>query len=147
MSVTPEMLRFAETFIVKDTQRVMKEELSKADEKGRKGGRYATLSPVLSENGQWLVGNRLLQLNPMTLDSSLQMLLPYPSRVTYFLMRRAHRQGHRRRNGTLAKFREMYWVPRGSKLAQKVKHNCQLCKLRQVKLLQQDMGQLPAARL
>ena len=147
MSVTPEMLRAAETFIVKDTQKVMKEELSKTDKKGRKGGRYATLSPVLSANGVWLVGKRLIQLNPMTLDSSLQMLLPYPSRVTYLLMRRAHRQGHRGRDGTLAKFREMYWVPQGSKLAQKVKHNCQLCKLRQAKLLQQEMGQLPAARL
>ena len=126
MSVTPEMLRATETFIVKDTQKVMKEELSKTDKKGRKGGLYATLSPVLGANGVWLVGKCLIQLNPMTLDSSLQMLLPYPSRVTYLLMRRAHCQGHRGRNGTLAKFREMYWVPQGSKLAQKVKHNCQL---------------------
>ena len=62
-------------------------------------------------------------------------------------MRKAHRQGHRGRDGTLAKFREMYWVPRGSKLAQTVKYNCQLCKLRQAKLLQQEMGQLPEARL
>ena len=54
-------------------------------------------------------------------------------------MQRAHRQGHRGRDGTLAKFREMYWVT--------VKHNCQLCKLRQAKLLQQEMGQLPEARL
>ena len=62
-------------------------------------------------------------------------------------MRRAHRQGHRGRDGNLAKYREMYLVPPGSKLAQTVKHNCQLCKLQQAKLLQQEMGQLPEAGL
>ena len=74
-------------------------------------------------------------------------LLPYPSQVTRLLMQRAHRQGDRGRDGILAKFNEMYWVPGESKLAQTVKHNCQLCKLRQPKLLQQEMGQLPEARL
>ena len=62
-------------------------------------------------------------------------------------MRRAHQQGHTGRDATLAKFREKHWVPQGRKLAQKVKQNCQLCKLRQAKLLQQSMGQLPEARL
>ena len=147
LSVTPELLRAAETFIVKDAQESMTDELCKTDRKGRKGGRYARLNPVLSQNGLWLVGKRLRQHNPMTLDSTLQKLLPYSSRVTRLMMRRAHRQGHRGRDSTLAKFREMYWVPQGSKLAQSVKHNCQLCKLRQAKLLQQEMGQLPEARL
>ena len=108
MAVSPELLRAAETFIVKDAQKSMKEELSKTDTKGRKGGRYATLSPVLSETGVWLVGRHLNQHNPMTLDSFLPKLLPYSSRVTRLLMRRAHRRGHRGRDGTLAKFREMY---------------------------------------
>ena len=62
-------------------------------------------------------------------------------------MRRAHRHGHRGRDATLAKFREKYWVPQGSKLARKVTHNCQLCKIRQAKLLQEVMGQLPEAHL
>ncbi len=62
-------------------------------------------------------------------------------------MRRAHQQGHTGRDATMAKFREKYWAPQGSTLAQKVKQNCQLCKLRQAKLLQQSMGQLPEAHL
>ena len=48
MTVTPELLCAAETFIVKDTQKLMKEELSKTDTKGRKGSRYATLNPVVN---------------------------------------------------------------------------------------------------
>ena len=50
MTVTTELLPAAETSIVKDAQKLMKEELSKTDTKGRKNGRYATLDPVLSES-------------------------------------------------------------------------------------------------
>ena len=39
MTVTTELLPAAETSIVKDAQKLMKEELSKTDTKGRKGGR------------------------------------------------------------------------------------------------------------
>jgi hypothetical protein len=39
-SVTPELLHSAETVIVKDAQKLMKEELFKTDKKGRKGVRY-----------------------------------------------------------------------------------------------------------
>ena len=48
MTVTQELLSAAETFIVKDAQKLMKEELSKTDTKGRGGGRYATLNPVVN---------------------------------------------------------------------------------------------------
>ena len=51
MSVSAQLLRDAENFIAKDVQKTMKEELAKTDQKGRKGGQYATLNPVLSENG------------------------------------------------------------------------------------------------
>ena len=129
MSVSVQLLCDAENFIAKDAQKTTKEELAKTDPKGRKGGQYATLNPVLSENGLWLVGERLKQHNPMTFDSSLQKLLPSSHCVTRLLMRRAHQQGHTGRDATLAKFREKYWVPQGSKLAQKVRQNCQLCKL------------------
>ncbi len=72
MSVSAQLLRDAENFIAKDAQKTMREELAKTDQKGRKGGQYATLNPVLSENGVWLVGQRLKRHNHMTLDSSLQ---------------------------------------------------------------------------
>ena len=100
MSVSAQLLRDAENFIAKDAQKTMKEESGKTDQKGRKGGQYATLNPVLSENGLWLVGERLKQHYSMTLDSSLQKLLPSSHRVTRLLMRRAHQQGHTGRDAT-----------------------------------------------
>ena len=133
-SVSVQLLLDAENFKAKGTQKTMQEKLVKTDQKRRKGGRYATLNPVLRKNGLCLFGGRLKQCNPMTLDSSLPKLLPSSHRATRLL-------------AIPAKFRAKYWVSQGSKLARKVVQNCQLCKIRQAKLLQQVMGQLPEARL
>ncbi len=83
----------------------------------------------------------------MTADSTLQKLLPCNHPVTRLLMQRAHSSGHRGRDATLSRFRQRYWVPQGSKLAQSVKSRCQKCKLREAKFQSQLMGQLPEARL
>ena len=50
-SVSAQLLLDADNLIVKDAQNIMQEELVKTDQKGKKGGRYATLNPVLSKNG------------------------------------------------------------------------------------------------
>ena len=84
----------------------------------------------------------------MTPDSSLQRLLPSKHPATRLFMERAHQAGgHRGRDATLARFRMRYWTPQGSKLARLVKMNCQLCKLRDAKFLEQPMGLLPEVRL
>ena len=93
-SVSAQRLLDAENFIVKAAQKTMQEELVKTDQKRRKGGRYATLNPVLSKNGLCLFGGRLKQCNIMTLDSSLLKLFPSSHRVTRLLLRRAHQHGH-----------------------------------------------------
>ena len=93
------------------------------------------------------MGQRLKNKNPMTVDSSLQKLLPYRHHVTRLFMQRAHTSVHRGRDATLARFRQLYWVTQGSKLAQSIKSKCQMCKLREAKFLEQQMGQLPEARL
>ena len=146
-SISAQQLREAEKLIVKDVQRSLVNELKKTDRKGRKGGRYASLNPVENKDGLWVVGQRLHNNNPMTADSSLQKLLPLRHHVTRLFMRRAHKSGHRGRDATLARFRQFYWVVQGSKLAQSVKSKCQMCKLREAKFQQQQMGLLPDARL
>ena len=113
----------------------------------RNGCRYSSLTPVQDEAGNWVVGQRLTSNNPMTADSSLQKLLPYHHPVPMLLMQRAHSSGHRGRDATLARFRQRYWVPQGSKLAQSVKSKCQMCKLREARFQTQLMGKLSEARL
>jgi hypothetical protein len=46
-TMSVQLLRDAENLIVKDAQKTMNEEIVKTDQKGRKGGYYATLFPVL----------------------------------------------------------------------------------------------------
>ncbi|CAB4042915.1 Hypothetical predicted protein, partial [Paramuricea clavata] len=146
LSISVKQLQEAENFIVKEVQKSFESELTKTDRKGRKGGRFACLNPVQDESGLWVVGQRLKNKNSMTVDSSLQKLLPY-RHVSRLFMQRAHTSGHRGRDATLARFRQLYWVIQGSKLAQSIKSKCQMCKLREAKFLEQQMGQLPEARL
>ena len=139
--VSPELLRKAEGLVVKDVQKDVQEEASKPN------GSFSSLQPKLNNEGFWIIGTRL-HSNPMTPDGESQKLMPYHHPVTHLLMRAAHEKGgHRGRDSTLARFRHLYWVSRGSKLAGLIKGQCQLCKLREPKLLNQQMGEIPDDRL
>ena len=134
--------------VVKDVQKELKNEIEKTDQQGRKGGRYASLNPGKDEHGYYMVGQRLKNNNPMTPDASLEKVLPTHHPVTRLFMERAHKQCvHKGRDSTLARFRQKYWIAQGSKIAQTVKSKCQLCKLRDAILGEQEMGRLPEARL
>lgn len=140
LSLTPELIHDAEKKLIFAVQCTMSADLE--------SGKYRSLNPVKAESGLWVVGSRLQRHNPMTPDSEPQFLLPTHHHVTTLYMRDAHVSGgHRGRDGTLARFRQKFWTPRGSKLAWSVKSKCQLCKLRDAKLLEQQMGMLPEARL
>ena len=140
-----EMLEKAEKVLIKDAQRELHEECSKIDRRGRQGGRYYRLKPVLIE-GYWKIGTRL-EFNPMVPENDPQYLLPSHHSLTKLLMLQAHREAiHKSRDTTLARFRQRFWTLQGSKLAASVANNCQLCKLKKPKLLLQRMGQLPEVR-
>lgn len=130
LCITSQMLQNAENFLVKDVQKELKNAIEKADRKGRKGGRFASLNPSKDGRGYYVIGQRLKSKNPMTLDGSLQKLLPTHHPLTRLFMTRAYKEcGHRSRDPTLARFRQKYWVAQSSKIAQSVKSKCQLCKI------------------
>ena len=141
MLITPDMLHEAEIWIMKDVQKSMTGDLS------LKNGRYHSLCPILDHKGLWIIGRRLEQFNPMTPENDPQVLLPSQHKITKLLMKEAHSHGHRGRDATLARFRQNYWTPYGSKLAGQVRQNCQMCRLREAKFLEQQMGLLPKERL
>ena len=145
--ITPALLQKAEDWVVKDIQSSLLPEMKKQSKNGATGGTYSSLKPYQDSDGLWCVGQRVASMNPMTADSDPQRLLAYNHAATRLIMMEAHRSGHRGRNGTLAKFREKFWVTNGSKLAWKTKTSCQLCKLRNSLLLGQCMGKLPETRL
>lgn len=148
VQVAAQHLKDAENFVVKNIQKTMECELKKSSSKKGHGGRYAKLKPVQDASGIWVVGERLTRYNAMTPDSSLQRLLPSKHPAKRLFMERAHQAGgHRGRDAALARFRMRYWTSQGSKVARLVKMDCQLCKLRDAKFLEQPMGLLPEARL
>ena len=143
--LTPNLLEEAELFIIRDVQEVLETECRKEDRKGRVGGKFYRLRPVL-DNSVWKVGSRM-KFNPMVPENNPQSLLPTKHPVTFLIMQQAHVDTiHGGRDTTLARFRQRFWVPQGSKIAAAVVRKCQLCKLRAPKLLEQKMGQLPAER-
>ena len=115
--ITPQLLQEAKNFLIQCVQKELDREIQKKDTKGRRGGRYKALNPLKDEGGYYVVGRRLKVKNPMTPDNTLQRLLPTHHHLTRLLMDRAHKEsGHRGRDGTLARFRQKYWVAQGSRL-------------------------------
>jgi len=145
--ITPQLLDEAKKIIVRDIQKTISTECKKKHSKKGNGGVFASLKPVLNAEGLWVIGARL-STNPMTLENDPQYLLPSKHAGTKLFMMLAHKEcGDRGRDSTLARFRLEFWTPYGPKLAKSVKSHCQLCKLRDHKLLVQCMGVLPTQRL
>jgi hypothetical protein len=142
LAMLTEQLRKAENVIVRDAQNSISDELVKVDRKGRAGGRFSSLTPLKNGDGFWVRGERLSNTNTIRSDATLQKLLLNNHPVTRLLMQQAHSSGHRGCDATLL-FRQQYWVPQGSKLAQSVKSRCQKCKLREAKFHSQLMAPLP----
>jgi hypothetical protein len=118
LHITSQLLKEAEDLVVKDVQKELKDEIEKTDQKGRKGGRYASLNPGKDEHGYYVVGQRLKNNNPMTPDALLQKLLPTHHPVTRLFMECAHKQCvHRGWDSTLARFRQKYWTAQGRSTA------------------------------
>ena len=134
----PEMMQEAECLLIREAQR----RIDPADPGLRR------LNVAKNANGILVVGaSRLAVWNPLGIHSSLPILLPKGHRLTILAMREAHVRGHRGRDGTLATFRTKFWTSGGPKLAKKIRDECQLCKLREAKAIQQEMGGLPLERL
>ena len=141
----PELLEKAEKLIVMDAQKSIAQECEKKSRSGKVGGNFQMLKPTKVDD-TWVVGTRLTY-NPMVPENEPQKLLPAKHPVTKLLMVKAHREGsHRGRDATLARFRQKYWAPQGSKIASSVVTNCQRCKLKKPKMLIQQMGSLPEVR-
>ena len=142
---TASMIDKAEDVLIKDMQKDIQAECVKKDRQGRVGGKFYRLKPLLLKD-KWVVGTRL-QINPLVPDNRPQYLLPTNHYVTKLLMIQAHKDTtHRSRDSTLARFRQRFWIVQGSKIANSVVNNCQLCKLRKPVLLSQKMGNLPLER-
>jgi hypothetical protein len=143
--IGPGLLQEATNVVLRNVQQTM------AGDLGSKRSRYSKLVPVRNDRGLWCTGKRLVRCNPMSTvndNDNLQILLPSGHKLVELLLRQAHiDSGHRGRDATLARFRQRFWIVQGSKVARKVVSSCQLCRLREARFLEQEMGLLPDERL
>ena len=137
-NLSPELINEAEIILIKEVQKEV--DITHNDLK--------KLNPGTNSDGLKVVGaNRLKEFNPLGIYSDPPVFLPKNHPLTKLAMEKAHQNGHRGRDGTLASFRSRFWTPRGPHVAAKAKDSCQYCKRRDPKLLEQVMGSLPEARL
>ena len=134
-----DIINEAETLLLKEAQSAT--DMTSPD--------YQRLNPAKKADGVWVVGAaRLANHNPMSgIRSDLPIFLPKHHPLALLAMQGAHRRGHRGRDATLASFRSRFWTPTGPALASTVRSQCQLCKLRDGQLMEQQMGSLPTGRL
>ena len=146
-SMSPDVLRKAHLFIIKQVQQDLVEDLVVDEETGiMKYNRYSCLGPVKTDGGIWVVGVRIINLYES--NESLPILLPKSHHVTRLLMIKAHVDAlHAGRDGTLAKFRSNYYTVGASKLASSVRYKCFRCRLTDGVLQTQLMGNLPLEKL
>lgn len=143
--LTPTVLERAEHIVIRNMQLSISTECYKRSSQGKVGGKFCSLKPALVED-LWVVGSRF-QFNPMVPENDPQYLLPTTHPVTKLMMMQAHQDtGHRGRDSTLARFRQKFWIPQGSKIASSTVENCQMCKVKKPTLLTQRMGDLPTVR-
>ena len=142
-AITPSCLISAHSKIVKNIQSSLKSKLV------RKKGKFSKLTPLKGTDRIWYVGKRLARYNPMTTSpDNLQILLTNDHYCTELLLRQAPTDsGHQGRDGTLAWFRQLYWITQGAKVARRIVNDCQLCQLRNATLPTREMGILPTERL
>ena len=135
--MSPERLKRAEIFLLSKAQ----SGIDLAEKQ------YRSLNPAKNEKGLWVVGaSRLARSNPLGIRADLPIFVPKGHPVAELAMRDAHCRGHRGRDATLSTFRGNFWTPSGPSLAKAVLKNCQMCKLRDGKLMSQAMGALPVER-
>ena len=105
-------------------------------------GKLVGLSPFWT-NGRWFTKGRLGKGAFKVLGVEKLIVLMPQERLSYLLMKEAHEEIHHGAKETLWRSRSRAWIVRGFKLAEKVCKECQICVIRQKKLTNQRMGDLP----
>ena len=114
-----------------------------------KDSKLAALKPVLDEYGNMCMNGRIQDKVNRDLDfSSCPTLLPPKALFTKKFIMKAHRRvKHAMVEQTLYSIRKTVWIVDGKQAVKDVLKNCQFCKIRKAKLMEQQMADLPEERL
>ena len=109
--LSPEEIKDAETFWLKESQKTLKDRLSK--------GEFRNLSPYVDQEGVWRVGGRA-DKDLVSYETRHPVLLPGDHRISRLIVQHAHQFGHPGVATTVAKTRTKYWIVRAHDLAKSI---------------------------
>ena len=136
--LSPEELKDAETHWLKESQKTLRNRLSK--------GEFRNLSPYLDQEGVWRVGGRADKAL-VSYETRHPVLLPGDHRVSRLIVQHAHQSGHLGVAATVAKTRTKYWIVRAHDMAKSIKFRCVVCREIGARVESQVMADLPQSRL
>lgn len=136
--LSPEELKDAETFWLKESQKTLRDRLSK--------GEFRNLSPYVDQEGVWRVGGRADKAL-VSYETRHPVLLPGDHRISRLIVQHAHQFGHPGVATTVAKTRIKYWIVRAHDLAKSIKFRCVVCREIGARVESQVMADLPQSRL
>lgn len=136
--LSPEELNRAETHWLKESQKTLKDRLSK--------GEFRNLSPYVDQEGVLRVGGRADKAL-VSYETRHPVLLPRDHRISRLIVQHAHQFGHPGVAATVAKTRTKYWIVRAHDLAKSVKFRCVVCREIGARVESQVMADLPKSRL
>ena len=103
------------------------------------------LNPIISENV--LKVNGRLKHSNLPAELKHPIILPSDHHITQIIIRDIHENSlHSGRDHTLAISREHYWITNAKSVIKRVLSQCIPCKIENMKLSNQPMGQLPNKR-
>ena len=92
------------------------------------------------------MGHRIENFLRENWDNDSLILLPANSYFSELVVRDAHLENHDGVDGTKARVRREYWIPKLSKIARRIRNSCFRCRIRDKILCNQLMAPLPAER-
>ena len=132
--LSPQELQDAETHWLKESQKTLKDSLSK--------GEFRNLSPYVDLEGVVRVGGRADKAL-VSYETRHPVLLPRDHWISPLIVRHAHQFGHPGVAATVPKTRTKYWIVRAHDLAKSVKFCCVVCREIGARVESQLMADLP----
>lgn len=105
-------------------------------------------SPYLDADGILRMRGRIDGARDLSLDTKRPIVLPKDGRITKLLVQHYHaKYYHQNHQTVINEIRQRFYIPRLRVVVNKVRNDCQMCKVKLVKTMEPQMADLPQARL
>ena len=123
-AVTKDRFDEASKFWMKECQKELKTELNMALQ-GK--GKFRKLTPILGDDGIFIVGGRAIRWNEMSYNKQLIPILPYNYAFCKLFARHIHEKGHLGVDSDVAKIRSFVWIIGITKMCKEIRNKCVIC--------------------